>query len=154
MKRRHKFNIVRSILIALIFLTFIISLNLGSFKISPIDVIKTFFGQGSRNHELVIFNLRLPRIIIGILVGSALAIAGAILQGVTKNDLADSGILGINSGDALFLSLIHILRCRRSTLCRSRGRLCHLVLTSQWYLWQGCIHSSGLHIVQRTGRYE
>lgn len=103
MKSRNKFIIVSSILIALIFLTFIISLNLGSFKISPIDVIKTFFGQGSRNHELVIFNLRLPRIIIGILVGSALAIAGAILQGVTKNDLADSGILGINSGAALFV---------------------------------------------------
>ena len=103
MKSRNKFIIVSSILFAIIFLTFIISLNLGSFKISPIDVIKTFFGQGNRNHELVIFNLRLPRIIIGILVGSALAIAGAILQGVTKNDLADSGILGINSGAALFV---------------------------------------------------
>ena len=52
---------------------------------------------------MVIFNIRLPRIIIALLVGTALATAGTLLQGVTKNDLADSGILGINSGAALFV---------------------------------------------------
>ncbi|MFN1889668.1 FecCD family ABC transporter permease [Clostridioides difficile] len=64
---------------------------------------KDFLGQGQRNHEIAIFKLRLPRIVIALLVGSALSTAGVILQGVTKNDLADSGILGINSGAALFV---------------------------------------------------
>ncbi len=89
--------------IVIIFTTFLVSLNLGSLSIEPMDVIKTLIGQGSKSQEIAIFKLRLPRIVIGILVGTALATAGTILQGVTKNDLADSGILGINSGAALFV---------------------------------------------------
>lgn len=101
--KKSKIILIASILLALIFITVLISLNMGSFKIPPIDVLKTFIGQGQKNYEIAIFKLRLPRIVIAILVGSALATAGAILQGVTKNDLADSGILGINSGAALFV---------------------------------------------------
>ncbi|MCC0630217.1 MULTISPECIES: iron ABC transporter permease [unclassified Clostridioides] len=103
MKINSKTLLVISILVVLIFITFLVSLNMGSFSIEPMDVIKTFLGQGQRNHEIAIFKLRLPRIIIALLVGSALSTAGVILQGVTKNDLADSGILGINSGAALFV---------------------------------------------------
>lgn len=102
-KNNKKFAIVIGILMILIIATFLISLNMGSLAIEPIDVLKTLIGQGSKSHEIAIFKLRLPRIVIGILVGSALAISGTILQGVTKNDLADSGILGINSGAALFV---------------------------------------------------
>ncbi|MEG0295755.1 MAG: iron ABC transporter permease [Clostridium sp.] len=98
-----KFIYAVLILTALIAITVIISLNLGSFRIEPLDIIKTLLGQGSKSHEIAIFSLRLPRIVIAILVGMALATAGTILQGVTKNDLADSGILGINSGAALFV---------------------------------------------------
>ena len=103
MKTNKKFIIVIGILLALIFTTFLISLNIGSLSISPEDVIKTLIGEGSKSHEIAIFKLRLPRVVIAILVATALAVAGAILQGVTKNDLADSGILGINSGAALFV---------------------------------------------------
>ena len=103
MKKNNKFLIVTSILISLIFITFLVSLNIGSLSIKPLDVLKTLIGQGSKAQEIAIFKLRLPRIVIGILVGTALATSGAILQGVTKNDLADSGILGINSGSALFV---------------------------------------------------
>ena len=102
-KKNHKFIWVTGILIGLIFITFLISLNMGSLSIEPGEVIKTLIGQGTKSNEIAIFKLRLPRIVIGILVGTALATAGTILQGVTKNDLADSGILGINSGAALFV---------------------------------------------------
>ena len=101
--KNKKFIIVISVLLLMIFGTFLISLNTGSLSISPSDVIKTLIGQGSKAHEIAIFKLRLPRIVIGILVGTALAISGTILQGVTKNDLADAGILGVNSGAALFV---------------------------------------------------
>ena len=103
MHKNKKFVLVIGILVALIFTIFLVSLNMGSLSIEPIDVIKTLIGQGSKSHEIAIFKLRLPRIVIGILVGTALATSGTILQGVTKNDLADSGILGINSGAALFV---------------------------------------------------
>ncbi|HBN6155208.1 TPA: iron ABC transporter permease [Clostridioides difficile] len=102
-KINSKTLLVILILVVLIFITLLVSLNMGSFSIEPMDVIKTFLGQGQRNHEIAIFKLRLPRIVIALLVGSALSTAGVILQGVTKNDLADSGILGINSGAALFV---------------------------------------------------
>ena len=102
-KKNHKFIWVTGILIGLIFITFLISLNMGSLSIEPGEVIKTLIGQGTKSNEIAIFKLRFPRIVIGILVGTALATAGTILQGVTKNDLADSGILGINSGAALFV---------------------------------------------------
>lgn len=90
-----------SVLSLLIFLVFIISLNLGSFSIKPLEVIKTLLGQGTRKQELVLFTIRLPRIIMAILVASAIAVSGTILQGITKNDLADPGIMGISSGSAL-----------------------------------------------------
>lgn len=98
-----KFLMVISILITLIFATFLVSLNMGSLSIEPYEVIQTLIGQGSKSNEIAIFKIRLPRIVIAILVGIALATSGTILQGVTKNDLADSGILGINSGAALFV---------------------------------------------------
>lgn len=98
-----KFLMVISILITLIFAIFLVSLNMGSLSIEPYEVIQTLIGQGSKSNEIAIFKIRLPRIVIAILVGIALATSGTILQGVTKNDLADSGILGINSGAALFV---------------------------------------------------
>ncbi|WP_315080718.1 iron ABC transporter permease [uncultured Clostridium sp.] len=101
--KNKRFALVMGVLMILTITTILVSLNIGSLAIGPSDVIKTLIGQGSKSHEIAIFKLRLPRIVIGVLVGTALAIAGTILQGVTKNDLADSGILGINSGAALFV---------------------------------------------------
>ncbi|NFG24752.1 iron ABC transporter permease [Clostridium botulinum] len=101
--KNKRFTLIIGVLMILIITAILIGLNMGSLAIEPSDVIKTLMGQGSKSHEIAIFKLRLPRIVIGILVGTALAIAGTILQGVTKNDLADSGILGINSGAALFV---------------------------------------------------
>ena len=100
-KRKKKLILIISILFILLLSIFIISFNIGTFSIGPLDVIKTLFGQGNKKQELVLFTMRLPRIIIAILVASALAIAGTVLQGITKNDLADPGILGISSGAAL-----------------------------------------------------
>ena len=103
MNKNRKFMIISLVLAVLIFSVLVISLNTGSSNMSFQDVVRTLIGLGTKNQELVIFKLRLPRIVMAILVGISLAIAGCILQAVTKNDLADSGILGINSGAALFL---------------------------------------------------
>ena len=66
-------------------------------------------GRRSRHYDptstdqLVIVELRMPRTILGLLVGAALGLAGAVMQGVTRNPLADPGILGVNAGAALFV---------------------------------------------------
>lgn len=64
-----------------------------------IQVIKINDNSPQRN---VIWNIRLPRMILSLLVGANLAVSGAILQGVMKNPLADPGIIGISSGAGLF----------------------------------------------------
>jgi len=99
--KRKNFMLIVGTLIILILLTFIISLNLGSFSIKPSDVIRTLIGQGTQRQNLVLFTMRLPRIVMAMIVATALAVSGTVLQGITKNDLADPGILGISSGAAL-----------------------------------------------------
>ncbi|MCC5651043.1 iron ABC transporter permease [Nostoc sp. XA013] len=77
------------------------SVTLGAAEI-PLDKILASFVtfDGSYDH-LVIQTVRLPRSLIGILVGAALAVAGALMQGLTRNPLADPGILGIEAGATL-----------------------------------------------------
>jgi iron complex transport system permease protein len=83
----------------------LISLNTGSFKIAPLKVIQTLFGCGDYKSSLVLFEYRMPRILITMLGGIGLGISGAILQGLARNPLADPGILGLHSGASLGLIL-------------------------------------------------
>jgi iron complex transport system permease protein len=85
----------------LIFVAFLISMNLGMIRLSPKEVMSTLFGLGTQKQELILYSFRLPRIVIAILAGMGLAVSGAIMQGVSKNALADPGILGINAGAGL-----------------------------------------------------
>lgn len=65
-------------------------------------------GEGTFKQETVLFRLRLPRMVIAVLIGAGLAISGAVLQGISKNGLADPGILGINSGASLVVLIMVI----------------------------------------------
>lgn len=85
--------------IAIIFITMYLSLTNGAFDIKVMDVIRTLLRIDPQpDQDLVILEFRLPRIIIALLVGMGLGIAGAVIQSITRNGLADPGILGINSG--------------------------------------------------------
>ena len=97
---------VLTILGLLIIVVFIICMNTGYSKLTPIDVLKTLFGMGTRNQNLILFDFRLPRIVIAMLVGAGLAVSGCIMQGVSRNALADPGILGINAGAGLVVMLV------------------------------------------------
>lgn len=77
---------------------FVISTGLGEMKISPINVLQVFFGGGSEMEALVIQSFRLPRIIVALMAGMGLAVAGGILQGMIRNPLASPDILGITGG--------------------------------------------------------
>lgn len=80
---------------------FLMSTGLGSNFISPQDVLKTIFGKSTPQYELVIGTLRLPRIIVAILVGASLGVAGSILQGMIRNPLASPDIIGVTGGGTL-----------------------------------------------------
>ncbi|EFM10118.1 transport system permease protein [Paenibacillus curdlanolyticus YK9] len=104
-RRRRRGILVMSILGALIIVSFIISMNSGYIRMSPMSVLRTLFGFGSSKDELILFDFRLPRIVISLLIGAGLAVSGCILQGVSRNALADPGILGINAGAGLVVTL-------------------------------------------------
>ncbi|WP_077624401.1 FecCD family ABC transporter permease [Sediminibacillus massiliensis] len=78
--------------------TLLLSLNLGVIRISPMDVFRTLTGNGNEQNTMVLFQFRLPRMVIALLIGAGMAVSGALLQGVTRNELADPGIIGINAG--------------------------------------------------------
>ncbi|MEC2076187.1 iron ABC transporter permease [Metabacillus fastidiosus] len=103
-----KQRIIVSILVALIIMTIAIGLGIGYSSLSYDRLIPTFLGQGTFKEEFVLFSIRLPRIIITLLAGMALALSGAILQGITRNDLAEPGILGINSGAGVAVALFFL----------------------------------------------
>lgn len=103
--KRRKFIAIIIGLIILIIGMFFVSLSTGVIQLTPVEVIKTLFGQGTDKQELVLFDFRLPGIVLALLIGAGLAVSGAILQGVTQNDLADPGILGINTGAGLAVVL-------------------------------------------------
>ena len=95
----HSYIIIMSVIVLLIITTIYFSLTSGTFDMSPMDVFRTLFRVSPvPEYDLVIFDFRLPRIVIAALVGVGLGISGAVIQGVTRNGLADSGILGINAG--------------------------------------------------------
>lgn len=87
-------------ILSLIFIT--VSISYGEYYISPVDVIKTLFGFNTESDfQFIINTLRLPRTLTAWLVGVGLAIAGCIMQTITRNPLADPSIIGINAGAGL-----------------------------------------------------
>ncbi|MCC8249226.1 FecCD family ABC transporter permease [Saccharothrix luteola] len=72
----------------------------GDFPLTVGEVLATFVGQGDGYADFVVFTLRLPRLITGLLVGAALALSGAILQSLSRNPLASPDIIGFTQGAA------------------------------------------------------
>jgi iron complex transport system permease protein len=81
----------------------VVNVGQGEYPISIFDLIQTLLGIDTGNLDLpfVVQGLRLPRTLVAFLVGVALAISGAIFQGLTRNPLADPSIIGINAGASL-----------------------------------------------------
>ena len=86
--------------IALGLLTFaaLLSLAVGTRSIPLADVVDALLHAGSSQDEAIIRNLRVPRTLLGIAVGAAIGVAGALMQALTRNPLADPGLLGVNAG--------------------------------------------------------
>lgn len=87
----------------------LLSLCWGSYEIPVKEVWKVLIGQGEKMQRIAVLSIRLPRVLVGMAVAAALSVSGGILQTMTKNDLADPGIIGINAGGAvaavLFINL-------------------------------------------------
>ena len=97
-----------AILSAVLFVVVVIALKLGAVPVSLYglghDLLRVLFRQSSQlssEYQLIIFDIRLPRILLGIFVGASLSVAGASFQALLRNPLADPYVLGVSSGAAV-----------------------------------------------------
>lgn len=128
--------------LGVVILISLISLRIGSISISTSDAWDALFNyDSSAYNQTVVRSLRLPRTIIALGVGAGLAVAGTIMQGVTRNPLADPGILGVSSGASFaVVSAIYFF---------------NLTTVSQylWFAFAGALLASVLvFVVASTGR--
>ncbi|HEY8466168.1 MAG TPA: iron chelate uptake ABC transporter family permease subunit [Solirubrobacterales bacterium] len=105
-------------LAALLALLCVASIAVGSRSIDFATVVSTLTGEGggTDTETAVINDIRVPRTLLGLLVGAALGLAGTLLQGVTRNPLADPGIMGLSAGASAFVVLgVALLDIRQLT---------------------------------------
>lgn len=94
--------IMASIIMSLLFIAiFFLAVSWGSYTIPFDEVVRTLFGGGSGSQVITIWDIRLPRIAVAMVVAICLSTAGCILQSVTRNELAEPGMIGINAGAAI-----------------------------------------------------
>ncbi|WP_053217338.1 FecCD family ABC transporter permease [Virgibacillus senegalensis] len=115
----HSFAILIGLSFLLIMLM-IISLGIGQMLISPWDVVKAIGRASNEMNNLVVLSFRMPRILLAVLAGAALAMSGAILQGIIRNPLASPDIIGISGGAAATtVAFLALFSDRSSTLTLS-----------------------------------
>ncbi|MCW2530463.1 MAG: ABC-type enterobactin transport system, permease component [Blastococcus sp.] len=90
--------VVPLVALAVLLLLSAVSLGRGEFPIGIGDVLRTLAGLGEKAQEFIVLELRAPRIVVGLLVGLALGIAGALFQTFARNPLASPDVLGITQG--------------------------------------------------------
>lgn len=98
-RRRRLFVLVAALL--LLGATVLLSLTVGSRAIGVARSFEVLWAPDGSRDALVVHELRVPRTALAVVVGLALAVAGAVMQALTRNPLADPGILGVNAGASL-----------------------------------------------------
>ncbi|WP_404289819.1 iron chelate uptake ABC transporter family permease subunit [Glutamicibacter arilaitensis] len=86
--------------LAALCISVVLSLAVGAKWIPTVDVFRGLGGLGTQENLVILNELRVPRTLVGLMAGLALAVGGALIQALTRNPLADPGILGVNAGAA------------------------------------------------------
>lgn len=95
------YRLVATSLVILVALMFVASLLVGPAGLAPMRALASLFGGDNDAARLVMQEIRLPRAILGLMIGATLGLSGAVLQGYLRNPLADPGILGISASASL-----------------------------------------------------
>ena len=108
-KRRSRTAGVLLILAVLLLVLIWLDINAGYQQITLTQLWQIICGKGEKGVTYTLVNLRLPRVLTSLLVGVGLSAAGCVLQGVSRNEMAEPGILGINAGAGLFIAAYIVL---------------------------------------------
>lgn len=112
---KHKW-LVMVALVVLVIGVALVSIKVGSTNLSYSDIIAALFGAGDSYNQIVVWNLRMPRILTACIGGIALALAGCAFQSVLRNPLASASTLGISQGAAFGASIAIIVLGAGSTV--------------------------------------
>ncbi len=106
----HRILFAIAVLIIGIISTLLLSLSLGAVPLSLEEMLQALLRRGDQLQQTILWDLRIPRILAAMLVGSALGMSGALLQGMLRNSLADPFILGISAGAGLVAIAMVVLQ--------------------------------------------
>jgi len=145
-KKYYKARITGIILIVVLLMTIFISIGMGKADIGVIEIIKIAAGKLTSNSSLfaginegqvsIIWNIRFPRILTAVIVGTGLAVSGAIFQSLLMNPLADSYTMGVSSGAAfgatvaIYLNMFILDFTLPVTLCAFVGAFLTLAIVT------------------------
>ncbi len=145
-------RLLHPLLIALLLLAVWLSLALGPVSLPLADTLRALLGtiginlaDAQSQTELIVSQVRLPRTLLGLMVGAVLALTGVAMQGLFRNPLADPGLIGVSSGAALGAALVIVGLSRWLTL----------PLALEPYVLSGAAFAGGLLVtalVYRLGR--
>ncbi|AKP67286.1 FecCD family ABC transporter permease [Companilactobacillus ginsenosidimutans] len=117
MNRSVKYSLQITVSLIILLLLLLFSVRYGANQNSDNTVFNAIFHYEASNvDQRIIREIRIPRVIGAMLIGSALAVSGALMQSVTKNPMADSGLLGINAGAAFMLTICFTFFPKISTI--------------------------------------
>lgn len=108
-RRSARWTLITLGLLAALVVTILLCLGVGAVNIPVERIVDVLMGGGSRLDRQIILEIRMPRILLGALVGAALAIAGTAMQGVFRNPMASPYVLGISSGAGFGASVAIVL---------------------------------------------
>jgi len=108
-RRRARWALTLALLSVLLFISVYFSVSIGRIQMSFVDFFEALIGRGTSTNELVVWQLRLPRTAMAILVGAGLTVAGVGMQAVFKNPMASPYVLGLSSGAAFGAALAMVL---------------------------------------------
>lgn len=86
---------------ALLAVAIVLDIGSGEVSLSPTQVLSSLTGGGTRETDVIVYDLRLPQTTLALLVGAVLSLSGALLQTITRNALATPDVIGINAGASL-----------------------------------------------------
>lgn len=96
---------VNAALLFLLIAVFLVGCNVGQYRMSVGEVLSTLFGGGTDLGRVILFEERLPRICLAVMVGLGMGMSGVVMQDLLHNDLASPGTLGVSAGSGLFVTL-------------------------------------------------
>lgn len=135
LNKKNKWRAILIVLTMVLFLSCIVGITLGTASVTISNSLKLVLHQTpiigefvgiddiSKNHQSIVKNIRLPRIILSVLVGASLSISGTTFQGLFKNPMADPFVIGISSGAALGATLAIVFKINAISIFAFLGAL-------------------------------